>query len=388
MTAVSASAPALMPAVDLGLSDEQRQIAQAMQDLLARESDSAAVRRAAFGGDGFDRALWRHVADLGACGIHLPEAQGGLGLGLTELVLAGEAFGRHLACVPWLESTVLAGTGLLIARDERATARLLTALASGETVATMDIGLVAAPAVSAAREQGAWLLDGRLPAVPAAAAAAWMLLLAESDDGPLLVRLPLDASGVRRRPLSTHDGTRPVAEVRLDGVPLRNEDVLARDGAATRVMQLTRQVAAVALAAEQVGVAQRCLDITVDYLAQRVQFGRPLASFQALKHRCAQMMAAIELGRSAVLGAARVIDDQPDARTLLRLAAMARCQADEAARFCTQEAIQLHGGVGFTWDYDPQLLFKRAQAAHAWLGTPADWREHVAAQLLDGEGTA
>lgn len=388
MTAVSASAPALMPAVDLGLSDEQRQIAQAMQDLLARESDSAAVRRAAFGGDGFDRALWRHVADLGACGIHLPEAQGGLGLGLTELVLAGEAFGRHLACVPWLESTVLAGTGLLIARDERATARLLTALASGETVATMDIGLVAAPAVSAAREQGAWLLDGRLPAVPAAAAAAWMLLLAESDDGPLLVRLPLDASGVRRRPLSTHDGTRPVAEVRLDGVPLRDEDVLARDGAATRVMQLTRQVAAVALAAEQVGVAQRCLDITVDYLAQRVQFGRPLASFQALKHRCAQMMAAIELGRSAVLGAARVIDDQPDARTLLRLAAMARCQADEAARFCTQEAIQLHGGVGFTWDYDPQLLFKRAQAAHAWLGTPADWREHVAAQLLDGEGTA
>ncbi len=388
MTAVSASAPALMPAVDLGFSDEQRQIAQAMQDLLARESDSAAVRRAAFEGDGFDRALWRHVADLGACGIHLPEAQGGLGLGITELVLAGEAFGRHLACVPWLESTVLAGTALLIARDEQATARLLPALASGETVATMDIALVAAPAVGAAREQGAWLLDGRLPAVPAAAAADWMLLLAESDDGPLLVRLPLEAPGVRRRSLSTHDGTRPVAEVRLDGVALRDEDVLARDGAATRVMQLTRQVAAVVLAAEQVGVAQRCLDITVDYLAQRVQFGRPLASFQALKHRCAQMMVAVELGRSAVLGAARVVDDQPDARTLLRLAAMARCQADEAARFCTQEAIQLHGGVGFTWDYDPQLLFKRAQAAHAWLGPPADWRERAAAQLLDGEGTA
>jgi alkylation response protein AidB-like acyl-CoA dehydrogenase len=252
----------------------------------------------------------------------------------------------------------------------------------------MDIALVAAPAVGAAREQGAWLLDGRLPAVPAAAAADWMLLLAESDDGPLLVRLPLEAPGVRRRSLSTHDGTRPVAEVRLDGVALRDEDVLARDGAATRVMQLTRQVAAVVLAAEQVGVAQRCLDITVDYLAQRVQFGRPLASFQALKHRCAQMMVAVELGRSAVLGAARVVDDQPDARTLLRLAAMARCQADEAARFCTQEAIQLHGGVGFTWDYDPQLLFKRAQAAHAWLGPPADWRERAAAQLLDGEGTA
>ncbi len=144
-----------------------------------------------------------------------------------------------------------------------------------------------------------------------------------------------------------------------------------------------RCVGALALAAEQVGVAQQCLDLSVAYLQQRVQFGRALAGFQALKHRCAQMMVAVELARSAVYGAARGIDAGVDAHGLLRLAAMARCQADAAAQYCAQEAIQLHGGVGFTWDYDPQMYFKRAQAARAWLGPPSAWRERVAADWFD-----
>lgn len=374
-----------MPTVDLGLSDEQRQIAEAIDKLLAQESDSAAVRRCAFSGDGFDRALWRHVAALGACGLHLPEAHGGLGLGITELVLVAEAFGRHLACVPWLESTALVGTGLLVSRDDRVIARWAPGIAAGEQVATMDIGLAEGPGIAAAREPGGWRLDGALPAVPAALAAQGLLLLAFSDDGPVLAMLPLETSGVQRHARATHDRTRPVAGLRLDGAWLNDDDVLAQGDAAVRVVRLTQQVAAVALAAEQIGVAQRCLDLTVAYLQQRVQFGRPLASFQALKHRCAQMMAAVELGRSAVLGAARAIDAGPDAAGLLRLAALARCQADEAAQFCTQEAIQLHGGVGFTWDFDPQLYFKRAQAARAWLGPPSAWREQVARQMLDGD---
>ncbi len=387
-----------MPAIDLTLTDEQRQIAVAVEELLASVSDSAAVRRAAFAGDGFDRALWRHVAEIGACGIHLPESHGGLGLGVTELVLAAEAFGRRLACVPWFESTALVGSALAVARNEQALARWVPALARGETVATMDIDLLGELPVRATRESdfgspgdgsggepaSRWRLDGLLPAVPAAAAADHLLLRAVSDEGTLLAMLPLDAPGVRRRPRPTHDRTRPVAEVTLEGVEVRDADLLARGDAAARVIELVTQLAAVVLAAEQVGVAQRCLDLSVDHLQQRVQFGRPLATFQALKHRCAQMMATVELARSAVLGAARVIDVGPDAPTLLRVAAMARCQADEAAQFCTQEAIQLHGGVGFTWDYDPQLYFKRAQAARCWLGTPAAWRERVAATLLDG----
>ncbi len=389
------AAAAAMPTMDLTLTEEQRQIAQAVEDLLARESDSAAVRRAAFEGGGFDRALWRHVAALGACGVHLPTAHGGLGLGVTELVLAAEALGRRLACVPWFESVALAGTLLAEAhtaeapaaeaQTRAAAARWLRRVASGEAVATMDIGLVADAPVRARRAGGGWVLDGRLPAVPAALAADLLLLQAAGDDGALLLALTLDAPGVQRRARPNHDATRPLAEVRLAAVAVAEGDCLASGDGAAALVERAVDVAAVALAAEQVGVAQQCLDLTVAYLQQRVQFGRPLATFQALKHRCSQMMVAVELARSAVVGAARGIDDRVDAPTRMRLAAMARCAADHAAQFCTQEAIQLHGGVGFTWDFDPQLCFKRAQAAHAWLGTPAAWRERVAAVLLDGE---
>src|SRR5690606_14486936 len=143
-------------------------------------------------------------------------------------------------------------------------------------------------------------------------------------------------------------------------------------------LEAARRLGAIVLASEQVGVAQQCLDLTVAHLGQRVQFGKPLATFQALKHRCAQMMVAVELARSAVLGAAVEFDLGVDERRSLKLAAMARCLADDAAQFCTQGAIQLHGGVGFTWEYDPHLYFKRAQAARVWLGRPTEWREPLA----------
>lgn len=371
--------------MELTLSDEQRQIAAAVEQLLASESNSAAMRRAAFEHAGFDAALWRQVADLGACGVHLPETYGGLGLGVTELVLVAEAFGRRLACVPWFESTVLAGTALLLVDDAAASARWLRGIADGSLIATLDIGLVPAPQVRATRRPGGWRLEGSLPAVPAAAQASELLLPAFSDEGPLLLALSLEAPGVRRTTVPTHDATRPMARVQFQAVEVDEARVLLQGRHAERAFDDTCRVANVVLAAEQVGLAQQCLDLTVAYLGQRVQFGRPLATFQALKHRCAQMMVAVELARSAVLGAARGIDDRPDANGLLRLSAMARCQADEAAQFCTQEAIQLHGGAGFTWDFDPQLYFKRAQAARAWLGTPAQWRERAARLWLDAE---
>ncbi|WP_395690712.1 acyl-CoA dehydrogenase family protein [Piscinibacter sp.] len=369
---------------DLVLTDEQRQVADAIGQMLARESDSAAVRRVAFEGDGFDRALWRQLAEQGALGLHLPEAHGGLGLGITELVLVAEALGRRLACVPWLETLAVAGTALLIGDDEAAFSRWVPAIAAGEQVLTMDVGLVDGATVGAhRREGGGWRLEGRLPAVPAGMAAERLLLPVPSIDGLLLLAVDLGAEGVRRRRLPTHDATRPLAELVLDGVVVADADCVCRGAAAERVAAYTPQVASVVLAAEQVGVAQQCLDLSVAHLQQRVQFGRPLAGFQALKHRCAQMMVSIELARSAVLGAARDLDAGCDARRLLEHAAMARTVADDAARFCTHEAIQLHGGVGFTWEYDPQLYFKRAQAARCWFGMPPRWRAHHAALLLD-----
>ncbi|AMN45579.1 acyl-CoA dehydrogenase [Steroidobacter denitrificans] len=368
--------------MDLRLTEEQRQIAQSVEQLLARASDSTRMRHAAFDGGGFDAELWAQLGELGACGLHIPEAHGGLGLGATELALVAEALGRRLACVPWLESLVLAGTTLMSVGEEIVAARWLPSLASGEQVLTLATGLLenAPPAVR--REGECWQLDGLLPAVPAAMAAHWLLLSAQAGQERLLLAVDLDAPGVSRRPRANYDATRPVAEVRLQGVQVRNSECLASGAAVDRALEQGRRLAAVVLAAEQVGVAQQCLDMTVAYLGERVQFGKPLATFQALKHRCATMMVAVELARSAVQGAAHGLDGQPDETRMLRLATMACSLADDAAQYCTQEAIQLHGGVGFTWEYDPHLYFKRAQAARAWL-TPPAWRERLAAALLD-----
>lgn len=370
--------------MDLRLTDEQRQIAESIEQLLASASDSAHMRRAAFDGGGFDSSLWVQVAELGACGIHLPEAQGGLGLGVTELVLVAEAFGRRLACVPWLESAVLAATTIEAMRDENVSARWLPPLAAGERICTLDIGLQPGVRPEARRHGSGWRVDGVLPAVPAAMAAQWLLLPVDGEGERLLLAVALDAAGVTRRARANHDATRPVAEVELRDVEVAGGGCLARGSAVERAIARATLVTAVVLASEQVGVAQQCLDLTVAHLGQRVQFGKPLATFQALKHRCAQMMIATEFARSAVLGAASSFDDRKAApERLLRAATMARCLADDAAQSCTQEAIQLHGGVGFTWEYDLHLYFKRAQAARSWLGTPDQWRERLAAVLLD-----
>ncbi len=371
-------------AMDLRLSDEQRQIAEAIEELLANASDSAHMRQAAFESGGFDPALWQQVRELGACGVHIPEELGGLGLGVTELALVAEAFGRRLACVPWLESVVVAGSTILSIGDEAVASRWLPSVASGEEILTVDIGLLrGAPPLAVRVVDDGWRIDGTLPAVPAAMAAQWLLLPVQGDEEQLLLAVALDSPGVGRRARANHDATRPVAEVSLQDAFVPAGDCLARGAAVEQALGSGRRLAAVALASELVGVAQQCLDLTVAYLEQRVQFGRPLATFQALKHRCATMMVKVELARSAVLGAAREQDARSTADRMLRFAAMARSLADDAAQYCAQEAIQLHGGVGFTWEYDPQLYFKRAQATRSWLGTPAEWHEDVAALLLD-----
>ena len=148
-------------------------------------------------------------------------------------------------------------------------------------------------------------------------------------------------------------------------------------------LERTSALAALLLAAEQLGGAQQCLDLTLAYVAERTQFGQPIAAFQAVKHRCAEMMVRIEATRSAVYGAAALATAAQATHELLMEAGAAKAQASEAFFFCAQEAIQLHGGVGFTWEYDPHLYFKRAQAGGHWLGSATRWREHIARALLD-----
>lgn len=373
--------------MDLSLSDEQQQIADSAATFLAEASAMPTVRTASQSADGLDRDLWRGIAELGWCGVHLPEAVGGLGLGLVELALLQEQLGRRLACAPFFDSAALAATALRELPDSPVARGWLQKLAAGKAIGALapPAGAAGAAGHATAQVSGTgWVLQGDWPQVGSAAIAAVLLLPAQTASGEsLLFAVPPDVPGLQVQPLATLDATRRMAAVRARAVELPASGCIGRgeflDGLLVRVQQL----AAIALAAEQVGVGQQCLDLTLTYAAQRSQFDRSIASFQAVKHRCAQMLVALESARSAVYGAACLADTAPDAATLLFHAAQARVAATEAAQFCAREAIQLHGGVGFTWEFDPHLYFRRAQASSQRLGPPSWWLEQVAVQLLD-----
>jgi len=374
--------------MNFSLTDDQVLIRDAAVDFLSQRSDSAAVRAAMETETGFDPALWAQIgAELGWCATTIPEDLGGLGLGQVELVLLMEQMGRRLSCAPFLSTVVLAGNALLQQGSEAAQARYLPRIAAGELRATLGlagrgVGL-GAPGVRALRSDAGWRLEGSLAHVVDGASAELILVVALVDDGLGLFAVPRETSGLDARPLQTWDLTRRVARLELSGVAL---DAAARIDGDAMNLQTLRQVearAALLLAAEQLGGAQQCLDLTLAYTAERVQFGQKIASFQAVKHRCAQMMVEIEATRSLVYGAAALADSGGDAGAVMLEAGAAKARASETLFFCAQEAVQLHGGVGFTWEYDPHLYLKRAQASAHWLGTADQWRERIAAALLD-----
>lgn len=372
--------------MDLSLSDEQQQIADSAITFLAEAAAMPAVRAASESADGLDRALWRAIAELGWCGVHLPEAAGGLGLGLVELVLLQEQLGRRLACGPFFDSVALAATTLRELPGSPLAQDWLQRLAAGQAMGALALPAdrSSASATLTLEADVGWTLQGDWPRVGSAAMADVLLLPAQTASGEsLLFAVPADAPGLQVQPLATLDATRRMAAVRASAVTLPASACIGRGPLLDGLLVRVRQLGAIALAAEQVGVAQQCLDLTLAYAAQRSQFDRTIASFQAVKHRCAQMLVALESARSAVYGAACIADTLPDAPTLLFHAAQARVAATEAAQFCAREAIQLHGGVGFTWEFDPHLYFRRAQASSQRLGAPPWWLEQVAAQWLD-----
>jgi acyl-CoA dehydrogenase len=367
--------------MDFSLSVEQQMVRDSARDYLAVHSDSAAVRRVTGSGPAHDAGLWRAIGgELGWCGIALPEAVGGAGLGAPGLVLLQEQLGQRLACVPFWSTACVAAPLLQASLDPRAGAQWLARLAVGECRAAAvlpDDGgwLYDGVMVDAQPDAGGFVLRGNAGQVPDAIGADWLLVparLADDEGGvPALFMLEPAALAQERRfhleMLDTLDRTRPLAALRLDGLPVPAHACLARAEAAAHGLAQAWWHGKLMLAAEQLGAARQCLDQTVAYASERIQFGRAIASFQAVKHRCAQMMVLVEAARSAVYGAAQAweVADVADARLEICAAAVA---ADDALRFCAQEAIQLHGGVGFTWEYDPQLYFKRAQAAGQWLG--------------------
>lgn len=364
--------------MDLALGEEQRLIAEAATEFLAEACDSRAMRAAAESEAGFDRALWRQIAEQGWCGVQAPESAGGMGLGWVELALLQEQLGRRLACVPYFDSVVLSAS-LLRASGSAGEALLGEVVTGAKVVVASFEGGAATLRASA---DGNWVLDGAWSAVSCGAWADRFLLCAHDEhDGGALLSVP--AASVEVRPLHTIDATRRRADLAARHLAVPASACLLRGDAVPAAIRGACDRAALGLAAEQLGIAQQCLDLSVAYTMQRVQFGRTIAHFQAVKHRCALMLVAIEAARSAVYGAAAVADAAPDAATLAFHAAQALCAASDAAQYCAQEAIQLHGGVGYTAEYDPQLCFKRAQANSVRLGSPTFWRERIAVQLLD-----
>ncbi len=371
--------------MNLTLTEEQCLVRDAAETFLADVSDSAAVRRHQALPLGYDEAVWQRIgAELGWCGIDIDEADGGLGLGPLALVLVQEQAGRHLLCAPFFTTVAVAVPLIQALGSDAARATLLPEIAAGSLRLglAMPIATATAPTASAHQTAEGWRLSGRQAHVMHAAGADALIVSAATDDGREGVFLVAsDAAGLTRTAAPTWDATRPLSNLVFDDTPVRlrlDDPLRAREG-----REVALAMARLYLAAEQLGSAQQCLDLTVAYTATRKQFGRPVGGFQAVKHRCADMMVRIEALRSAVYGAAAFAAHHPSPARLARECAMARLLAADTAFFCAQEAIQLHGGVGFTWEYDPQLYFKRAQAASHWLGSADVARGEIAAALLD-----
>jgi alkylation response protein AidB-like acyl-CoA dehydrogenase len=374
--------------MDFRFDDQQEELRASARAFLAEQSGSEAVRKAMATELGFDTALWQQIAgELGWTAVHIPEAYGGLGLGQVELAALLEIMGGALLCAPFFSSICLGANALLVAASDAQKQELLPGIADGTTRASLafsgELGHNDPSAIEtvARREGDEIVLDGSHAFVLDGHSADLLIVAARSrgttgHEGVSLVVVPADARGLRRERRPTLDQTRRLARIRLDGVRVPATSLLGEEGAAAPALAHTLQLAAVAQAAEQVGGAQRCLDLSVAYAKERVQFGRPIGSFQAIKHKCADMMVAVESARSAAYYAACVAaEESPE---LAVSASLAKAWCSDAYFDCAAQAIQIHGGVGFTWEYDVHLHFKRAKSTETFLGDPAWHREQVA----------
>jgi alkylation response protein AidB-like acyl-CoA dehydrogenase len=374
--------------MSMTFSAEQEELRSSVRRFLEQKSSSAEVRRLMETEEGYDPKVWSQMAEqLGLQGLALPEEHGGSGYGFLEQIAVLEEMGRALLCAPYFSTVVLAATALLESGDEAAQKDLLPGIADGSTIATLawvedpSSWDTSAISTTAKRSGDGYALDGTKTLVLDGHIANLLLVVAQTDSGPSLFAVEADAAGLTRRSLETLDMTRKLAAVELSGTPGR---LIAEEGAATRILERTVQHAIVALSAEQVGGAQKCLEMSVDYAKLRVQFGRPIGSFQAIKHKCADMLLEVESAKSAAYYAAWAIADNTDEVPVVT--ALAKSYCSDAFASAATETIQIHGGIGFTWEHDAHLYYRRAKSTEQFLGSPAAHRDAMAGLLLAGEG--
>jgi alkylation response protein AidB-like acyl-CoA dehydrogenase len=367
--------------VNFAFSAEQEELRATARAFLAEHSKPEQVRAAMESEAGHDRALWKRIgAELGWTAVAIPEAYGGLGLSWVEVVALQEMLGEALYCGPYLASVCLAAPLIEAAGSEEQKTRLLGSIAGEGAMAALAQGAGA----SWRRDGTEYVLEGRLRPVVDGHCADLLVVAAGEAGGAAadvsLFMIPSHTAGLVCTQLPTLDRTRRLAELRLDGVRVAESARLGPAGDAGPSLERALALGAIALAAEQVGVAQRSLDLAVAYAKERIQFGRPIGAFQAIKHKCADMLVKLEAARSAVYWAGCVAAE-PLAANLALAASAAKAAASDAAFFCAGSALQIFGGVGFTAEYDIQLYFKRARASAALLGDAAFHRERVAQRI-------
>jgi len=375
--------------VDFGFSEEQEMLRQSARALLEKECPSTAVRKLMEDARGYDPALWKQMAALGWLGLVIPEQYGGAGLSYVDSILIMEEMGRVMLPSPFIW-TVMVAEAIKRAGTEPQKKSLLPKIAAGELSATpayleTSASWSAEGIQLAARRDGAgFLLDGTKLFVNDAHVADLLLVATRTDGagetGITLFLLDSRRAGVAVTPLVTMDQTRRLAEVKFSGTKADGADLLGEVGGGWKILSHIMDRGKVMLAGEMMGGAQKVLDMTVDYAKVRVQFGRPIGSFQAVQHKCANMMIDVEGAKSAAYYASWAVSNEVAEAPLA--AALAKAAASDAFRRVSAEGIQVHGGIGFTWDHDLHLYFKRAKSSEFTFGD-ATWNRELVAQGLN-----
>ncbi len=367
--------------ITFNVTEEQQLLRSMARELFEERGNPERVREVMLGDDGLDEAAYGQLAELGLTGLTIPEEFGGGGASYVELAIVFEELGRRLLPVPLLSSCVLGTEAILGAGTDAQRKELLPGVASGSTrlaLAHLDAGgrLSADPGVQATRDGDGWALQGVSGYVVDGRTAHLLVTAAVTDDGIELFVVPGDADGVTREDVEVLDLTRPMATVTYDNVRV-DDDARLAGGDAGHALHRAILAGCVVLANEQIGGSEQLLHTTTAYAKERMQFGRAIGSFQAVKHRLAETLVRIEAARSTAYHAARALAED-DAEELRVAVPLAKSYCSEVYEKAAGDAIQLHGGIAFTWEHDAHLYFKRAKASKLLFGSPSHHRRLLA----------
>ncbi len=374
--------------MEFAFTEEQEILRDTANSFLEDFSDSQSIRKAMESELGFDPALWKRMAnEMGWLGILVPENYGGLGLSWVELVALMEQMGKNLLCSPFHPTVCLGVSCILDAGNEEQKSTFLPQIVAGDLIVTL----------ACLESSGSWLLKGIETTfkkngeeyclsgvkrfIPYGHSSDLIIVAAKDEDNANSEDLSLflvrsDHPNISIQQLVTMDQTRPQAELKLSNLKLSKSNLLGKEGDGWEVLKKVRSLGALGIAADQVGGAQKCLDMTCKYVLEREQFGRKIGSFQSIKHRLADMMVLVESARSSVYYASCLVKEEN--HKLEEATSIAKSYCSEAYFKCASDSIQLHGGVGFTWEFDVHLYFKRAKSSEVAFGSPQIHKDKIA----------